>query len=97
MSVSINCFSWQLIWNGCQNRKAFENFAYKLIDDYLIVRDYTRDRCVHGTMLRMHDQVKVEHVTDIPYSHNLYLKPHENVIISFDAVNTLNKKTEKLM
>lgn len=76
--------------------KPVQNFLRDLMKDNLMLRRYTGDGCAHAAMLRVDKNVKVEHVSDIPYGHNFHLTPVGHSGWGFHHVPALQEDLHQL-
>jgi hypothetical protein len=80
--------------------KRVQSFVRELIKDNLMLREYIGDGCAHAAMLKVDNQVKVEHMTDIPYGHNYHIMPSGESRYRFQPMDGLyeeiNKSCEQL-
>ena len=68
-----NFFIIRLKW--FYQSKLIQKFLRELIRNDLILREYIGDGCIHSAMLEIDKEVKVHHITDISYGHNIHLMP----------------------
>jgi hypothetical protein len=77
-----------------------QSFVRELIKDNLMLHQYIGDGCAHAAMLKVDNQVKVEHMTDIPYGHNYHLMPSKQPGWGFRPVKEfygeINKSCQQL-
>ncbi|CAF3325576.1 unnamed protein product [Rotaria socialis] len=88
-----NFFVIRLKW--FYESKPVQNFVRELMYDDLMLREYVGDGCAHSAMLQIDNQAKVEHVTNIPYGHNLHLMPSGQLHYQFHVVKGFNQELSK--
>jgi hypothetical protein len=69
-----------------------QSFLRELLKDDLILRQYIGDGCIHAAILEIDNQVKVHHMTNIPYGHNIHLMPVDSAYFRLQIINGFSEE-----